>query len=403
MVIEFGILSYKLLIPLLFPIFNQVRKYILYEDVSSLYRAFTSSIGYSLAGPIYLFVLYRSRKVERLSTSENPLVINQIYLQNQETIKQHKIKKLISAFWLSLINMIPVYSAVFLKKIIDKSFSKSAGVLSTVLFLVIFSNCFLDSKILKHHIISLSAIIFCFLIFLIIDIIKISEKSNYIFLIGSNLLYYIIVYGLYSLYDVFVKQHFKVHSNNPYHLMFFVGLFSLILIIPLDLFVFFYDDENLFGLDIIKQTINLFSLSFCFRFLLNIILEFLCLWMIFLTLYYFTPCHFIICKSLSEFLSNCIEFFDNNTENDWNIILIYVFFYVIIIFSSLVYNELIIINICGLEKNTFKYISIRQKDEYEKAQNSYEEKNLNKRDSTSSVSSTSEYEGNEEIEEKKSL
>ena len=118
MIIEFGILSYKLLIPLLFPIFNQVRKYILYEDVSSLYRAFTSSIGYSLAGPIYLFVLYRSRKVERLSTSENPLVINQIYLQNQETIKQHKIKKLISAFWLSLINMIPVYSAVFLKKII---------------------------------------------------------------------------------------------------------------------------------------------------------------------------------------------------------------------------------------------------------------------------------------------
>ena len=56
-----------------------------------------------------------------------------------------------------------------------------------------------------------------------------------------------------------------------------------------------------------------------------------------------------------------------------------------------------------LEKNTFKYISIRQKDEYEKAQNSYEEKNLNKRDSNSSVSSTSEYEGNEEIEEKKSL
>ena len=402
------------MIPLLFPIFNQIRKYILYEDVSPLYRAFTSSISYSLAGPIYLIVLYRSRKVQRSSTSENiegkPLVINQIYLNNKNTIKQRRNKKLISAFLLSLINMIPVYAAtLLLKQKLYKKLSKSAGVLSTVLFLVICSKIFLDSKILRHHVISLSIIIFCFIIFLIIDIIKITNDKPTIIVLIGNLLYYILVYGLYSFYDVLAKKHFKIHSNTPYHLMFFVGLFSLILLIPLNLFVFFYNDKDLFGLDIIKQTTNLFSLSFCFRFLFDIIIEFLCLWMLFHTIYYFSPCHFIICKALSEFLSKCIEWIgyinkdvDDDKKDELYLILIYVFFYVIIIFSSLVYNEVIIINLWGLEKNTFKYISFRQKNEYEDTQNKYKD-NLDKRESTMSISSINEGEENEEIVEKKTL
>ena len=38
---------------------------------------------------------------------------------------------------------------------------------------------------------------------------------------------------------------------------------------------------------------------------------------------------------------------------------------VTIIFFSLIYNEIIILKICSLEKNTAKYISMNQKIEYD--------------------------------------
>ena len=116
---------------------------------------------------------------------------------------------------------------------------------------------------------------------------------------------------------------------------------------------------------------------------------------IILTLYYFTPCHFIICKSLSEFFSECIGWI-RNKNNEWYYIMISIFLYVVIIFFSFIYNEVIIINLCSLEANTFKYISFREKLEFENLQNNYEE-NLS---STSSFSSFDEVEGKEEEKEK---
>ena len=109
-----------------------------------------------------------------------------------------------------------------------------------------------------------------------------------------------------------------------------------------------------------------------------------------LTLYYFTPCHYIISKALSEFISRCIRWIakkENKEKDEWHFILIYIFLYVVIIFSSLVYNEVIIINIFSMEKNTIKYISLRERVEFDDSIN-------NNRNSYSSF--TFEYGENEE-------
>ena len=109
----------------------------------------------------------------------------------------------------------------------------SVGVLCTILFYVFFSKLILNSKIYIHQIISIIIISLCALILLFIDVFKV-KLNNFV----ASLLYYILIYrGLYTLYDVLIKKHFETHLTDPYYLMFFIGLFSLILVIPLDLFV----------------------------------------------------------------------------------------------------------------------------------------------------------------------
>ena len=182
--------------------------------------------------------------------------------------------------------------------------------------------------------------------------------------------------------------------------MFFVGLFCLILMIPLDLFVHFYKDA---GPELINQVKNLYNeyKLFFLWFIYAIITGFLWLRAIILTLYYFTPCHFIICKSLSEFLSACIKWcIDENDENtERYYIIISIFLYIAIIFFSFIYNEVIIINLWSMEVNTFKYISFREKLEFENSINNNED-NLNNRYSTETAF-LSFYEDRENEEEEK--
>ena len=80
-------------------------------------------------------------------------------------------------------------------------------------------------------------------------------------------------------------------------------------------------------------------------------------------MYFFSPCHFIISGSISQIISTLIE---NSLEKSpiYKQVIIYISFVVIII-GSLIYNEVIIINIFSLNTNTQKNIILRQKEETE--------------------------------------
>ena len=55
MFIEFGIWSNHLLIPLLYPVFYQIKVFLIPPSVSNLYQVFLNFLGYLFAGVIYLF------------------------------------------------------------------------------------------------------------------------------------------------------------------------------------------------------------------------------------------------------------------------------------------------------------------------------------------------------------
>ena len=80
-----------------------------------------------------------------------------------------------------------------------------------------------------------------------------------------------------------------------------------------------------------------------------------------LTVYFFSPCHFIISESISQILSTII----NNSLEGYSTaaaIVIYILF-VIIIFASLIYNEIIILKFWKLNMNTKKHIAKRSNSE----------------------------------------
>ena len=62
MFIDIGFYNYKLLIPLIYPITYQIKKFLINQDFSFLYQVFMNFLSYLLAGFIYLIVLYRSKK-----------------------------------------------------------------------------------------------------------------------------------------------------------------------------------------------------------------------------------------------------------------------------------------------------------------------------------------------------
>ena len=397
MVFEFGILSSKLIILLVYPISmvisKQLKNDFIYSNqkfsLSPLITSFMRSISYLIAAIPYLIMLCRSKNKKLSTAKKSKIITNKLGLIYVDIEKKNKIKKFTSLFLLSLLYMASVIIDSALLAIletlniknehqkINNELGDSLGILSPILFYVVYSKTILNIKVYSHQCISLIVISFSLLILLIIDIVNIYETENLSILVIS-FLYSILLYGgIYSLYDVLVKKHFLIHFNVPYHLMFYTGLFILILTIPLDLTVFFLNNkknfEN-FGLDIINQIQYLYGhlgvKNFFLWFIFDIIASFFWLAGIVFTLYYFSPCHFIICKTLTEFLSRFIKWLRNSNDDgcykkgNWYFI-VFCILYAIIIFSSIVYNELIIINLWSLEKNTIKYISFREKLDFE--------------------------------------
>ena len=155
--------------------------------------------------------------------------------------------------------------------------------------------------------------------------------------------------------------------DSPYHFMFIIGLFSSIPILLYEIFtviIFGYDREFNGIFFQFEKNFDKHWFLYILIFLGDILSTFAWLSAIQLTVYFFTPCHFIISESISQIITTII---DDETIKDLSVfekIIIYILF-VIILFLAFIYNEIIIINACNLNKNTKKIISLRQLSETE--------------------------------------
>ena len=147
--------------------------------------------------------------------------------------------------------------------------------------------------------------------------------------------------------------------KSPYFMMFIIGVVNTSLLIIYDIFAYNFNRE-ISGIIIGFQE-NITSVGNFFGFILDIILNFFWNLGIWLTIYFFTPCHFFICEYINEYFRFMK---DNNSSSGFystpNIV-IFSFLYCINFFFFLVFNEVIILNFCNLDYNTKKRIRGRMK------------------------------------------
>ena len=385
--IEIGLIDYKILIPLLYPLFYEVRLLLHKGDEKVLFNIFMNISGYLFSGVIYLIIKFRMRRVksdmiERIedrkedevsedNIKEKGIKIIQVHsVKNQIEVEKEKLDKKKTRnqyLFLSLlvfIFLIPVLLDVYIsfEDSLNIGTSSSVSLFFYIFFFILLSVLILGDKLYTHQIFSIIIIVISIVTITIIFFIKEDLSLN----ILTNIVIIIIVTCLFALFNILQKKYYNIYMDSPYHFMFIIGLFAMSLILLYEIFtvIIFGIDRSFNGIFYqFGKNFEKYNGLYILIFIGDVLSDFLLVAGIQLTIYYFTPCHFIISESTSQIIST----FVNDTIEDFPVyekVIIY-FLFIIIFFATLIYNEVLIIKICSLNENTKKYIALREANELE--------------------------------------
>mgnify|MGYP007102025180 CR=1 FL=1 len=217
------------------------------------------------------------------------------------------------------------------------------------------SNLLLHSPFHRHHYFSLIINLIFLIILIIIDQVNIFKEEDW----NAYFLYFMnILIGIFfSFENIYGKIVLSYSSISPYSLIFIRGLFVSAITIFFSIILIFVDipDENgenscIFTRfwKIYDNKINILSaigialVNFFFNINIYFIIDI------------FSPAHYAIATILDIFIVLLFDTFSGNTEtSDFFIELI---IFLILIFVGSIYNEVIILNFCGLQRFTKYYL-----------------------------------------------
>ena len=380
MFIQFGILNKKYLTVFITPFILAFKTFLSKKDEynNPFYRVFINFLSLIFCGNIFLIskFLTKSEKknhknksskiIEQNSFNDNKLEkpktfkdqIEEEEIEKRNQYKKREKNKNIYIFLLSCLQMIGELIQKLTKNHIIKGFSSNIPVLLELFFFIIFSMIFLNYSLFIHQYSSLFIFFICHIIFFIQTIHyteDITIKDAF-----KSFLYIYSFQKSYCLLDIFGKKYLNTFTDNIYLIMFKVGIFGLIPLLLYDIIC------NVCGFDdkyhgIFKTIFHHFDILKSLRDLSFSVIADIGIW---LTINYFSPCHYLIIEIIRNFLNIYLdyaknkEFFYSNEQ-----IITFSVLYPILIFDLLIFNEIIILNFCGLNKNTRLYIMDREKND----------------------------------------
>ena len=391
MLIQFGILDYKLIIILLVPFIRQIQK-INYEKHdkadNAFFKAFIDFSGFTFCGLIYILTKNLTKpEIEKKEEKENEQnkdqielelesknmdsqikrfvslkeeIIQSIELSKKENLKKLKIQKRNKIVLILLLAGFHILALLIRNKFrnkINKNLLQHIPALFQIIFLISFSILFLGYSLYFHQYVSMVLISICTFIFLLEAAIYTEEITFKKFFVC--LLYYLSYELLYCLADVLGKKYLNSYIDGVYLFLFKIGITGLIPLLFYDTIAYFSNfDDKYHG---IIQTL-FFDLPFMntLSFLFLSVIIIIGIWLV---IYYFSPCHFIIIETLGDFINLIYIHFFEKEDEDFNKGEIISFFilYPFLIFGVLVFNEVIILNFFRLNYNTKYYILQRAK------------------------------------------
>ena len=312
----------------------------------------TNIISDSLQG---IFVFFNRMKIRK----ESKKSVNQSFLNSDDklsSIKETKNTSTCLSFMKIMIKIVSVdyfcqllfliFSLIFKKDEIIPRKNNNYLLIIDILSRFIFCRLILDTYFYKHHIVSMIINLVVFIILGLFDIYNIFRQVDMEISIFFSFL--IIQTIAYSMEDVLNKIALSRESLTPYSLLYYKGIMEIpFLIITTIIVLYFQNTFNDFSLldpEYQKYVLVRRSLFIILNILRSIFLV--------KVIDKFSSQHLSILKVL-ESIFMFVYFLIHHDYKD-NIIYIPIISvsFIIIVFTSLVYNEIIVINICGLQDYT---------------------------------------------------
>ena len=183
------------------------------------------------------------------------------------------------------------------------------------------------------------------------------------------------------------------YNRLPYFLMLIIGAVIGIILISIAIVKYLAISESQIFKGFYDNIIMRDSKKYVFLFLADIFSQFIYNLGLWITVYYFTPCHTIISENMMEIYYYIYDYNDNKAywlEKDfyWNFWLMPLIL-VINLFCSLIFNEIIILKFCGLDFYTKVRIQERVRKESDSFLAGFNKTTDNDSDSNSNRNSVS--------------
>ena len=396
---SFGFLSKKMLIPLLIPILYSIRHYALESFDQSLseldteekkqsvfINTFIHSIAYSLN--LILFIIENRNSKSRNKKTQEKVYNNQLLIERERMEKKEKTHTIVYLILLSIFNYFNYlfYDIISMFKPSDYN-KKYFYILSIPVFFIV--TALMSSFLLNYHfhrhqkLTMIISPVFSLTLLIFIKLLKIGKENKSI----SSILYLIECLGLRSLRYILVvlgKLIMEKKFVTQFKLMAFLGIFGIIfsligsLIVNFLSFGFIQNPSlnDYFIIDEEEGKKRLRSLFDSWGYIhfgnIMLLIATIILWfaennVIWFSIYAFSPNHYTVYASINTiivlFIDVVIDLFDYHN------IIIYIFYTISLLgifICGLIFNEIILVRLWGLDKNTIVEINKRQKLETEK-------------------------------------
>ena len=350
------------------PLFESMQKKSMY-----FFLTYIVILSYFLAIIPFLIVKYLSKRRNKKEESENPKnnIKNKIifiYTRDNPTIK-HLLKHniLVSIFdFLGEVSILVFYFLNDNMKVVSL-YSLRIYLIFNIMMQNITSYIVLKTYLYKHHWLSIFMNIFCILSCLIMDIIMIVKRSITDFRYYIFILIRLIRISLFSFENSYTKMALDSEFLSPYSLLLFkavsetilLGIFSIPFIfikvkedniVYKNIFVEF--KEYLTGIKLLYSFIRFFC-DFLYRLFIIIIID------------RFSPNHLALVHIVDSFGSTLSVIIQSAIDKKPILWINYAIFvvYVILFISAMIYNEIFIINRCGLSEKTKLFLDITVNEE----------------------------------------
>ena len=210
-----------------------------------------------------------------------------------------------------------------------------------IIIINLISYCLLKIKLYKHHYLCIIIITISGISLNVFDYLNYNDKFIYIIIEYTNKFIICLEYCL----DYYAMEK---NYTTPYEVCFYIGFFSFFLSIIIFGILIYEDIKYLYDSITYFYIIDLKGLFLVFAF---IILNFLYNLCFFISIKKYNPNYMIMLLVIGNVYSSF-------NLNIWRIIR-KIIIAIIFVFIFLIYNEIIEINCCGLEKNTKRNIRIR--------------------------------------------